>query len=183
MDISSIYTGKEGSGEMQRGQQVIKDLTKPLKGKHHHVFFDYFFTSEKLLCDLEKDNIYACGTAQKDHSGFPPSLKKAKLKNRSAFACTRVCVCTCMCLCVPANNCVCENVNTQISIHTLGRQIHFSIWCEDGDGQLCKCTLMPANVLWVCESCTKGIHQLSRLRQAPVLMIKTECCVYGCVRV
>ena len=75
------------SGEKHLGQRVVEDLTKHLKGKHHHIFFDNYFTSEQLLRDLAEDNIYACGTAPKDCRGFPPSLKNAKLKNRSAFAC------------------------------------------------------------------------------------------------
>ena len=58
-----VYTGKEGSGEKQLGQRVVKDLTRLLKGKNHHVFFDNFFTSEELLQDLLKDDIFACGTA------------------------------------------------------------------------------------------------------------------------
>ncbi len=82
-----MYTGKEGSGEKHLGQRVVKDLTKHLKGKHHHVFFDNYFTSEQLLRDLAEDNIYVCGTARKDRRGFPPSLINAKLKSRSAFAC------------------------------------------------------------------------------------------------
>ena len=101
-----VYTGKEGSGEKQLGQRVVKDLTQDLKGKNHHVFFDNFFTSEKLMRDLADDNIYACGTARKDRRGFPPSLKTAKLKNRSVtIVCVHVCmymhvcVCACMCAC------------------------------------------------------------------------------------
>ena len=58
-----VYTGKEGSGEKHLGQRVVKDLTQHLKGKHHHVYFDNFFTSEQLLRDLAEDDIYACGTA------------------------------------------------------------------------------------------------------------------------
>ena len=77
-----IYTGREGSGEKQLGQRVVKDLTRLLKGKNHHVFFDNFFTSEKLLEDLLEDDIMACGTARKDRKGFPMALKNAKLKNR-----------------------------------------------------------------------------------------------------
>ena len=84
-----VYTGKEGSGEKQLGQRVVKDLTQHLKGRNHHVFFDNFFTSEKLLRDLAEDDIilYACGTARKDRRGFPPALKTAKLKNRCAYVC------------------------------------------------------------------------------------------------
>ena len=72
------------SGEKQLGQRVVKDLTRLLKGKNHHVFFDNFFTSEQLLQDLLDDGILACGTARKDHKGFPPALKQVILKNRYA---------------------------------------------------------------------------------------------------
>ena len=43
-------------------------LTSNLKHKHHHVYFDNFFTSVHLL----EDGIYGCGTARKDRKGFPP---------------------------------------------------------------------------------------------------------------
>ena len=85
-----VYTGKEGSGEKHLGQRVVKNLTEDLKGKHHHVFFDNFFTSEQLMHDLVEDDIYTCGTARKDRRGFPPQLKTAKLKNRSASVCACV---------------------------------------------------------------------------------------------
>ena len=61
---------------------MVKSLTAELMGKNHHVFFDNFFTSERLLADLEKDRIYACGTARVNRVGFPPELKKAKLQER-----------------------------------------------------------------------------------------------------
>ena len=96
-----VYTGKEGSGEKQLGQRVVKDLTQHLKGKNQHVFFDNFFTSERLLCDLAEDDIYVCGLARKDRRGFPPTLKMAKLKNRCA------CVYMCVRVCVPISVCAC----------------------------------------------------------------------------
>ena len=77
-----VYTGKEESAEKGLGARVVKDLTRPIKKKHHNVFFDNFFTSVKLLEDLEKDGVYACGTARIDRKGFPPSLKKMKLTKR-----------------------------------------------------------------------------------------------------
>ena len=66
----------------QRRSLVKEDLTRLLKGKNHHVFFDNFFTSEELLQDLVEDGIFACGTARKDRKGFPDELKRVKLKNR-----------------------------------------------------------------------------------------------------
>lgn len=78
-----VYTGKKNNTtEHGLGARVVKTLTSDLKGKYHHVYFDNYFTSLKLLEDLEKDNIYACGTARKDRKGFPPQLKKPNLKNR-----------------------------------------------------------------------------------------------------
>ena len=70
------------STEHDLGARVVKTLTSDLKKKYHHVYFDNYFTSLKLLEDLEKDNTYACGTARKDRKGFPPQLKKPNLKNR-----------------------------------------------------------------------------------------------------
>ena len=61
---------------------MVKKLTKDLKDKHHHVYFDNFFTSYQLLEDLQKDGIYRCGTARKDRKEFPSMLKKPALKTR-----------------------------------------------------------------------------------------------------
>ena len=78
-----VYTGKEGNRvEHGLGERVVKTLTAELHGKHHHAFFDNFFTSEKLMQDLLADGVYACGTARKDRRGFPPTLKQAKLPTR-----------------------------------------------------------------------------------------------------
>ena len=77
-----VYTGKEGSGEKQLRESVVKDLTRHLVGKNHYVFFDNFFTSEQLLQDLLCDGIFAYETARKDRRGFPAVLKNVKLKNR-----------------------------------------------------------------------------------------------------
>ena len=78
-----VYTGKdENRVEHGLGERVVKTLTAELHGKHHHAFFDNFFTSEKLLQDLLADGVYACGTARKDRRGFPPTLKQAKLPTR-----------------------------------------------------------------------------------------------------
>ena len=57
-----------------------------LKDKHHHVFFDNYFTSFRLLEDLEKDGIYGCGTAHKDRKEFPAALKNPGLKERLKVA-------------------------------------------------------------------------------------------------
>ena len=77
-----IYCGKSSSSEKNLATRVVKSLTEPLKGKFHHVYFDNFFTSERLMTELEEDGLYACGTARKDRRGFPEQLKKVNLKSR-----------------------------------------------------------------------------------------------------
>ena len=48
-----IYTGKKyNTTEHGLGARVVKTLAADFKGKHHHVYFDNFFTSLKLLEDL-----------------------------------------------------------------------------------------------------------------------------------
>ena len=77
-----VYTGRQENREVGLGEHVVKKLTDDIKHKNHHVYFDNFFTSAKLLEDLERDGIYGCGTARKDRRGFPPSLKTPGLKER-----------------------------------------------------------------------------------------------------
>ena len=80
-----VYTGKGSntSPELGLGGSVVKQLTRPLVGKFHHVFMDNFFTSATLFADLLQDGIYACGTARSNRKGFPQDLKDKKIvKNR-----------------------------------------------------------------------------------------------------
>ena len=77
-----VYTGKKDGVEHSLGARVVKDLTKDFQGSWRHVYFDSFFTSKELLCDLESKRIYGCGTARKDRRGFPAELKTKKLKSR-----------------------------------------------------------------------------------------------------
>ena len=77
-----IYSGKEGTREVNLKARVVKTLTNHLRGKFHHIFFDNFFTSLKWLEDLEADGLYGCGTVCKHRIGFPPTLKTLKLTNR-----------------------------------------------------------------------------------------------------
>jgi len=80
-----VYTGKKGNRtEHNLGSRVVKELTSDFQNKWHHVFFDNFFTSKALLCDLEAVGLYGCGTARKDRKHFPADLKKAILHTRFA---------------------------------------------------------------------------------------------------
>ena len=61
-----VYTGKQKDRQVGLGEYIVKTLTNELKNKNHHVFFDNFFTSVKLLEDMEKDGIYGCGVVRRD---------------------------------------------------------------------------------------------------------------------
>ena len=74
-----VYRGKkERRCRTPAGSSSSEELTKELQGKWHHVYFDNFFTSYSLLCDLEKSGIYGCGTARKDRRGFPREPQEGK---------------------------------------------------------------------------------------------------------
>ena len=77
-----VYTGRKEDHQVGLGAHVVQTLTEDLKDKHHHVYFDNFFTSYQLLEDLEEDGIYGCGTARKDRKEFPTALKNPGLKER-----------------------------------------------------------------------------------------------------
>ena len=76
-----IYKGKgtNMSPELGLGGSVVKQLTRPLVGKFHHVFMDNFFTSPTLFNCLLQDGIYACGTARMNRKGFPQDLKVKRI--------------------------------------------------------------------------------------------------------
>ena len=58
-----VYAGKTTEkGEKGLGKNVVEKLTDKLKGKHHHIYFDNFFTSIPLLLSLTQNKLYGCGT-------------------------------------------------------------------------------------------------------------------------
>ncbi len=85
------YTGKQKDRQVGLGEHVVKLLTKGLEKKHHHVFFNNFFTSVRLVEDLEKEGIYGCGTVRRDRKGLLLEFKNPGLKTRYTH-----CVCVCV---------------------------------------------------------------------------------------
>ena len=78
-----VYTGKKGKKvEKGLGARVVKDLTSDFSHRWYMVYFDNFFTSKTLLCDLEENGVYGCGTARSDRLFFPAQLKNPGLKKR-----------------------------------------------------------------------------------------------------
>ena len=75
-----IYAGKvTEKGERGLGKHVVEKLTRALVGKHHHVYYDNYFTSIPLLLSLHEDGLYGCGTMRSNRLGFPTEFK-SKLK-------------------------------------------------------------------------------------------------------
>lgn len=51
-------------------------MVRPFMNKHHHVFFDNFFSSVKLLCHLEAKDTYACATVRSNRQELPPCAQQ-----------------------------------------------------------------------------------------------------------
>ncbi|XP_015122985.1 uncharacterized protein LOC107045284 [Diachasma alloeum] len=60
-----IYLGKKEPTQdksLLLGEQVVLNMTEPFSGKFHHVFFDNFFSSVRLVELLMLRKLYSCGT-------------------------------------------------------------------------------------------------------------------------
>ena len=78
-----VYTGKKDTGtETGLGARVVLDLTSDFQHRWHRCYFDNFFSSKALLCQLLEVGIYGIGTCRKDRKLFPEELKKPALKER-----------------------------------------------------------------------------------------------------
>lgn len=61
------------------GYNVVTDISRPFLGKNHHLFFDNFFSSPKLLDDLLAEKTYARATVCVNRKGLPPCSKRKLL--------------------------------------------------------------------------------------------------------
>ena len=72
-----IYCGRRAHPSTNGlGYDVVANLMEDHLDKHHHCYFDNFFTSVKLLDDLLAANTYACGTVRANRAGLPVQIKK-----------------------------------------------------------------------------------------------------------
>ena len=79
-----VYTGATtGSTEHGLGASVVKQLSEPLRGKGHHLYFDNFFSSVDLAQDLLKDQLYCVATTRINRKLWPSSLKDVKARNKT----------------------------------------------------------------------------------------------------
>jgi hypothetical protein len=67
-----INSGKIGQARQKDlGARVVQDLMKGLEGKHHHVYFDSYFTAVAFVKALQDKGIYVCGTMKRKSVGMP----------------------------------------------------------------------------------------------------------------
>jgi hypothetical protein len=68
-----IYKGKKETRDkdLLLGEQVVLHLTEPYWGKWHHIYFDKYFSSVKLMKLLLTHNSYRCRTATVNRKGWP----------------------------------------------------------------------------------------------------------------
>ena len=73
-----VYLGKDPN-QWPRiyglGYDVVTNMIRPYMNKNHHVYFDNFFSSVKLLEHLESNDTYACATVRCNRKDLPPCAK------------------------------------------------------------------------------------------------------------
>ena len=82
------YLAKQPSRVLANGlgYSVVMELMRPFLNKNHHVYFDNFFSSPKLLQNLLNEGTYACSTVCAGRVGLPPSSRR-KLKREGEMIC------------------------------------------------------------------------------------------------
>ena len=60
--VNQVYLGRQPGRVLANGlgYSVVMELMAPFLNKNHHVYFDNFFSSSKLLEDLQNEGTYAC---------------------------------------------------------------------------------------------------------------------------
>jgi hypothetical protein len=72
----NVYTGAMGVRETGLGENVVLTLPESVKGKHHQLYFDNYFTSISLLDKLLAQGTYGCGTIRTNRKNFPKFSNK-----------------------------------------------------------------------------------------------------------
>ena len=75
-----IYTGKSADAvEHGLAYRLVFDLLQKYLNKNYCVYFDNFYSSFKLMDDLDSNKTYACGTLRKGRAQLPVEFENAKL--------------------------------------------------------------------------------------------------------
>jgi len=81
-----IYTGKcKTNGDFTLGERVVAELMKEICKENTLVAFDMFFTTVKLMSELLKMGVYACGTVKTSRKGLPKMMKENNKLARGEF--------------------------------------------------------------------------------------------------
>ena len=64
-----------GEREVNLGSNVVKRLTRNIRGINHHVYFVNYFNGVGLVSDLLQDDIYDCGTVKNNAKGLPKQMR------------------------------------------------------------------------------------------------------------
>ena len=67
------------------GASIVYQLTKPLHGKHHQVYFDNYFSTVPPMEYLLYHQVYCCGTIRSDRKYLPKNLQGDKTLQRGDF--------------------------------------------------------------------------------------------------
>ena len=90
IDNHEVYLGKQPGRLLTNGLEhhVVMELMRPFLNKSHHAYFDNFFSSPKLLEDLQNEGTSstACSTVRAGRVGLPPSSCR-KLKKEGDMIC------------------------------------------------------------------------------------------------
>ena len=87
----NVYTGATGERETALGEKVVLTLSEPLKGKHHQLFFDNYFTSITLLDKLLAQGTYGCGTIRTNRKNFLSEISEEAKKFQRGGSVFRQC--------------------------------------------------------------------------------------------
>ena len=71
----NVYTGATAGGrETALGEKFVLKLSDSIKGCHHQLHFDNYFTSVNLLSKLLENGTYACGTICTNRKQYPAEI-------------------------------------------------------------------------------------------------------------
>ena len=72
-----VYVGKRAAPSANGlGYDVVMELSEMYQYQRRHLYFDNFFSSIKLLRDLEQQQTYACATVRSNRAGLPLVVKQ-----------------------------------------------------------------------------------------------------------
>ena len=72
-----VYVGKRAAPSRNGlGYDVVMELSEMYQYQRRHLYFDNFFSSIKLLRDLEVRQTYACATVRSNRAGLPLVVKQ-----------------------------------------------------------------------------------------------------------